>query len=157
MKIDGMGSLSDFVGDFIVYRGLQPADPRLPGFADLRARLRLDAPFAPRKNEPEYARVMVEILRRAHALTSRADIRRVVFLGDTRLLDSTAFANICAAGGWQGIAFIGAENGQPPATQVEALPGGQTLFLSNRWPTWMTPFHSFCKQTTSCLMNTPPC
>ncbi len=143
MKIDGMGSLSDFVGDFIVYRGLQPADPRLPGFADLHARLGLNASFAPRKNEPEYARVMVEILKHARALGSRADIRRVVFLGDTRLLDSTAFANICAAGGWQGSAFIGSENNQPPATQVEVLPGGQMLFLSNRWRDLDDAFRGF--------------
>ncbi len=143
MKVDGMCALSDFIDDNIAFRGLRPADPRLPRLEDLREALGLDSAFAPRKNEPDYARVVVEILKRARALDSDAEIRRVLFLGDTRLLDSTAFANICAAGGWDGIAFIGSENSDPAAAKVENLPGGQKLYLSNRWADLVAGFRQF--------------
>ncbi len=146
MKIDGMGSLSDFVGDFIVYRNLRPADQRLPGLPQLHATLGLESLFAPRKHEPNYARVMVEILKHARALEAPADIRRVLFLGDTRLLDSTAFANICEAGGWDGVAFIGAETSALPQVSLEALPGGRQLFLSNRWSDLDERFRQFLQQ-----------
>jgi len=143
MKVDGMCALSDFIDDNIMFRGLRPADPRLPRLSDLRAELGLNSEFAPRKNELEYARVVVEILKRTRALDSDSEIRRVLFLGDTRLLDSTAFANICAAGGWDGIAFIGSENGDPAAVKVEDLPGGQKLYLSNRWADLDEVFRQF--------------
>lgn len=143
MKVDGMCALSDFVGDFIAYRNLRPADPRLPGLDDLREALGLQTAFAPRKHEPDYARVVVEILKRARALDSKSEIRRVLFVGDTRLLDSTAFANICAASGWAGVAFIGAENGDPAAAKVEPLPGGGALYLSNRWASLDAEFRHF--------------
>ncbi|MDH4207779.1 MAG: hypothetical protein OEV76_02800, partial [Anaerolineae bacterium] len=67
-RITGLTSLHEFLGDFIVYRNLVPADPRLPGIADLRERLGLDAGALPRKADPDYGRVLAEILRRARGL-----------------------------------------------------------------------------------------
>ncbi len=134
MKISGTSALSDFLDDKIVYRNLRPADERLPSLGDLREKLNLAPSNVPRKNEPEYARVVVEILKHARLLANpAAEIRRVVFLGDTRLLDSTAFANICLAGGWPGIAFIGSESTSPPKAEIETMPEGPALYLSNRW------------------------
>lgn len=144
MKCCGLSTLADFWGDFIVYRNLKPADPRLPALGDLREKLNLSPGVVPRKNEPDYARVVVEILAQARQLTAPgADIRRVVFLGDTRLLDSTAFANICAAGGWPGVAFIGSENAAPVTAETETMPGGQVLYLSNRWAALDGAFREF--------------
>jgi hypothetical protein len=134
MKISGMSAVSDFLDDMIVYRNLAPVDSRLPSLDTLRPELGLPAHVIPRKNEADYARVVVGILKHARQLTTPgAHIKRVLFLGDTRLLDSTAFANICAAGGWPGIAFIGSENKSAPKVELETIPGGQSLFLSNRW------------------------
>ncbi|MGQ9834059.1 MAG: hypothetical protein ACUVRJ_09740 [Candidatus Villigracilaceae bacterium] len=144
MKLYGLSALSDFWGDFIVYRNLKPADPRLPALGELRGKLNLSPGVVPRKNETDYARVVVEILEQARNLTAPgADIRRVVFLGDTRLLDSTAFANLCAAGGWPGVAFIGSETTAPFAAQTELMPGGQALYLSNRWAALDGAFREF--------------
>ncbi|MFZ5819690.1 MAG: hypothetical protein ACOYYJ_07300 [Chloroflexota bacterium] len=162
MKLYGLSALSDFWGDFIVYRNLKPADQRLPALDDLRGKLSLLPGVVPRKNESDYARVVVEILEQARKLTAPgADIRRVIFLGDTRLLDSTAFANICAAGGWPGIAFIGAEaprmgeapsmgeaprmgeTSAPPNVELETMSGGQVLYLSNRWAALDDTFREF--------------
>ncbi len=150
MKLYGLSALSDFWGDFIVYRNLKPADRRLPALDDLRGELSLSPGVIPRKNESDYARVVVRILEQARKLTvPGADIRHVVFLGDTRLLDSTAFANICAAGGWPGLAFIGAEaprmgeTSAPPKVELETMPGGQVLYLSNRWAALDDAFREF--------------
>ncbi|GAB4503170.1 MAG: hypothetical protein Fur0043_01620 [Anaerolineales bacterium] len=144
MKPYGLSALADFWGDFIVYRNLKPADPRLPALGDLRGKLELPAGLVPRKNEPDYARVMTVILSQARQLTAPgADIRRIVFLGDTRLLDSTAFANLCTAGGWPGLAFIGSETTAPFETQTERMDGGQILYLSNRWAALDDAFREF--------------
>jgi hypothetical protein len=144
MKLYGLSALSDLWGDFIVYRNLSPADQRLPVLGDLRASLGLSNGHIPRKNEADYARVVVEILKQARASTAPGvEIRRIVFLGDTRLLDSTAFANLCAAGSWPGLAFIGSETTAPFAAQTEPMPGGQVLYLSNRWAALDDAFREF--------------
>lgn len=144
MKLYGLSALADFWGDFIVYRNLKPADRRLPALTDLQRELGLPAGLIPRKNESDYARVVAAILKQARRLTlPGADIRRVVFLGDTRLLDSTAFANLCAAGGWPGLAFIGSETAAPFAPQTEVMSGGQVLYLSNRWAALDGAFREF--------------
>lgn len=140
MKVYGMSAISDFLDDFIVYRNLVPVDARLPSIKDLRA----SAGTIPRKNETDYARVVAKILKYARRLTAPGvDIRRVIFLGDTRLLDSTAFANICFAGGWPGIGFIGSENGDQAKVEIEALSGGRQLFVSNRWSHLDDAFREF--------------
>jgi hypothetical protein len=134
MKTIGKSALNEFLGDFVVYRNLAPVDNRLPSLGTLREELGLPPGLVPRKSEPEYARVVAAILKRARELTAPGvDIRRVVFLGDTRLLDANAFSNICKAGGWPGIAFIGSENTSDAKIVVETSEGGQKLFLSNRW------------------------
>lgn len=144
MKLYGLSALADFWGDFIVYRNLKPADRRLPALTDLRRELGLPAGLIPRKNESDYARVVAAILKQARRLTlPGADIRRVVFLGDTRLLDSTAFANLCVAGNWPGLAFIGSETAAPFAPQTEVMSGGQVLYLANRWAALDGAFREF--------------
>ena len=126
----GLSTLHEFLGDFVVYRNLAPVDVRLPSFVDLRKSLGLEKDTLPRKAEPEYGRVVAEILRRARALDyPTAKIRRLIYIGDTRLNDGAAFRNLCAAGQWPGWAFIGRDEMQYPAqTEVE-----NRLYLSNRW------------------------
>jgi len=72
MKCYGLSALTDLWGDFIVYRNLSPADQRLPGLGDLRVSLGLLDGLVPRKNETDYARVVVEILKQARASTAPA-------------------------------------------------------------------------------------
>jgi hypothetical protein len=145
MKKHDRTSVHDFLGDFIVYRNLVPADPRLPPLSELRAEVGLAAGVIPRKSQPEYARVMVSLLRRARALeTPGTAIERLVYVGDTRMNDGTAFANICQAGGWPGLAFIGSERDQP--AQVEVVEqDDETLYLANRWAA-LPGFDTFCRE-----------
>jgi hypothetical protein len=129
-KAYGLTTLDEFMSDHVAYRNLIPADPRLPSMSDLRSGLGLEEGVLPRKSEPTYGQVVVEILRQARQLDQPGvEIERLVYIGDTQLNDGTAFRNICAAGEWPGWAFIGRDTlSSPPEVKVEG-----SLYLSNRW------------------------
>ena len=129
-QLHGLTALHEFLGDAVVYRNLVPADDRLPSLVALRGELGLEDNAIPRKAEPEYGRVVAEMLRHARRLDlPGAEINRLVYIGDTRMNDGTAFRNLCAAGGWPGWAYIGRDTpGELPQVEVEGA-----LYVSNRW------------------------
>ncbi|MCX8063036.1 MAG: hypothetical protein N3D16_10695 [Anaerolineales bacterium] len=134
MNLFGKSNVAEFLGDFVVYRNLIPMDERLPKLSELRARLNLPQNEIPRKHELSYAQVIVELLQEARRLEgSKAEIKRLIFIGDTRMSDGGAFDNICQAAGWEGIIFIGSENAEPFEFESVQTPGGQSMVLSNRW------------------------
>jgi hypothetical protein len=145
MKDYGRTSVHEFLGDFIVYRNLVPLDGRLPPLEKVRPLEGLQEATIPRKSAPDYARVIVHLLRQARVLDwPGATIERLVYVGDTRLNDGTAFANICRAGAWPGLAFIGAERDAPAQVEVVEQEAG-TLFLANRWSA-VADFDRFCRE-----------
>ena len=147
MKRYGRAAVSEYLGDQIVYRNLAPLDNRLPSLPEVNQTLGLPLGQIPRKSEPDYARVVVHLLRRARALERfRSPIRRLVFIGDTRMNDSTAFANICTVAEWPGIAFIGDENSAPPEVQTQVIAPQQTLYLANRWSA-LKDFDRYCRKS----------
>lgn len=134
MHVFGKSNVAEFLGDFVVYRNLIPMDKRLPSLSEVRARLDLPSHEIPRKHEVSYARVIVELLGEARRLEApKAEIKRLVFIGDTRMSDGGAFDNICQVAGWEGIVFIGTENTEPFEFESVQTPGGQSMVLSNRW------------------------
>ncbi len=139
IKIFGRGRLSEFLGDRVIYRNLEPCDPRIPGLPALRAQAGLADGVIPRKNEPEYARVVAGMIRQ----TAKAEIRRLLFVGDTRHLDVNAFHNICLAGDWPGAVFIGTDSEAAPKTQISALDASRTLYEANRWSA-LAGFAAWC-------------
>jgi hypothetical protein len=144
MKYHGRTSVAEFIEDMIVYRNLVPMDTRLPALEDMADELGLPASVIPRKSELAYARVIAHLLTSAHALEHPAGgIQRLVFVGDTELNDGTAFVNVCAAGGWPGLAFIGSEKAAPPAVDIIRR-GGHTLYLANRWSA-LPEFSHYCE------------
>jgi len=145
MRNYGRTSIYEFLGDFVVYRNLAPLDPRLPALPVLRAEVGLPEGITPRKSQPDYARVMAFLLRQARALeTPNTPIERLVYVGDTRMNDGTAFANICHAGNWPGLAFIGAERDEPARVEIAEQDSG-TLYLANRWAA-LSDFEDFCRE-----------
>ena len=145
MKNYGRTSVSEFLDDRIVYRNLAPVDSRLPSLARIRPQVGLDEGLVPRKSDLEYARVIAHLLREARAMDRPGiPIERLIYLGDTRLNDGSAFANICRAGGWPGLAFIGSEREDPPQVEVVEVQGG-TLYLANRWAA-LGDFDRFCRE-----------
>jgi hypothetical protein len=146
MESYGRSSISEFLGNRIVYRNLTPYDRTLPSLEQLRNELGVAEGAIPRKNEPDYARVIVRLLQ-ASREQDRSDgqITRLIFIGDTRLLDGTAFANLCEVSGWPGLAFIGAEDDLPPSTKVIETGEGNAVMFANRWSA-LKQFERFCKQ-----------
>lgn len=133
MKNYGRTSIYEFLGNRVVYRNLSPLDPALPSLSDIRRHIGLPEGVIPRKSSPEYARAVVEFLRCARRLdTSAVPIERLIYLGDTRMNDGTAFANLCREGNWLGLAFIADEKGDPAPISVTEREG-QTLCLANHW------------------------
>jgi len=144
MKSYGRAALSDFLGDSVVYRNLVPCDHRLPPLEEVRAQLDLPVGRVPRKSESDYARVIAHLLCLARELDAPGvQIKRLIYFGDTKLLDGTAFENICLSGNWPGIAFIGSENDLPQSLEIVPLVGEQTLYLSNRWAA-LSEFDQYC-------------
>ena len=111
-KVFGLTCLYEILGDFVVYRNLAPIDERLPTLADVRG----PESTIPRKAEPEYAGVVVEMLRAAHAIDHPdREIDELIYVGDTLQSDGIAFQNLCRAGGWKGWWFIGRDTlADPP-------------------------------------------
>ena len=145
MKAYGRTSVYEFLGDFIVYRNLQPVDRRLPALREVARRVGLPQGKIPRKSEPAYARVISCLLTQARALDAPGvSIERLIYVGDTQMNDGTAFVLICQAGGWPGLAFIGAERDEPAkVNRVDRQ--GETLYLANRWA-GLTEFDGLCRE-----------
>jgi hypothetical protein len=144
MKSYGRTSASEFLGDRIVYRNLDPYDRSLPRLGQVRQIVGLPEGCIPRKHEPDYARVIVYLLQQGLQQDRPGDkIERLVFVGDTRLLDGTAYANLCQVSGWPGLAFIGSEDSQPAAFKLSQAEGGQPLYLANRWSA-LVDFDRYC-------------
>jgi len=133
MRVYGRACVQDLLGSFIVYRNLIPIDRRLPKLSELREELGIPLGVTPRKSSPEYARVVAQIIERAQELRGETEpIVRLLYIGDTRVNDGTAFVNLLASGNWSGAAFIGSETTEPEETRVEGG-NGATILLSNRW------------------------
>jgi hypothetical protein len=145
MRVYGRCTVHDFLGDFIVFRNLAPFDQRLPGLDVVRAQVGLPAGLIPRKSELAYAAVIALLLRAARTLEApRTELARLIYLGDTRLNDGTAFANIARAGAWPGLAVIVAERDEPPHVQVQHEEN-RWLYVANRWSA-LANLASFCQE-----------
>ena len=144
MRSYGRACVQDFLGDFIVYRNLIPIDRRLPGLPELRESLGIPVSLTPRKSSPEYAQVVARIIDAAQEVRGKKDpITRLIYIGDTRVNDGTAFLNLLTTGGWSGAAFIGSETEKPEEKHSERI-NGATILLSNRWSALDT-FDAFCR------------
>ncbi len=143
MKNYGKTSVSEFLGDMIVYRNLAPLDARIPSLEALRDEAGIPAGVLPRKHDPEYARAIARMLHAARALDEPyTSLARVVYLGDTRMSDGAAFVNICKAVRCPGMAFIGAETTEPPEMDLVEQDAGTTC-LANRW-SMLPDFEALC-------------
>jgi hypothetical protein len=145
LKVYERSAVSEFLGDRIVYRNLSPIDASLPGLAETARQVGLAPGVIPRKSQEDYARVVVRLLELARKLDSpNRRLKRLAFIGDTYLNDSTAFSNLCQAGGWEGKAFIGADRLKEAAeAKVSAAPGGGELYVANRWQ-MLADFDHYC-------------
>ena len=148
MKSYGRTSIHEFLGDFVVFRNLIPVDDCLPSLDHVLREAGVGVGVTPRKSEAAYARVIVALLEAGRRLEApEADLKRLIYVGDTRMNDGTAFANIAAAGQWPGLAFIGSEKAEPGSPDIVPVnqEGTSTLFLADRWAD-LTQFEHFCDE-----------
>ncbi|TEU13727.1 MAG: hypothetical protein E3J21_17970 [Anaerolineales bacterium] len=83
------------LGDFVVYRNLEPADERLRGLPEIWPEIGLSSCRIPRKLEPDYATTVVHFLGQAQALRlPNHPLKRLLYIGDTVMNDGTAIANL---------------------------------------------------------------
>ncbi|MGD2165008.1 MAG: hypothetical protein PVH50_05710, partial [Anaerolineae bacterium] len=151
METHGRTSVHGFLGDFVVFRSLTPVDKRLPALADVRERAGIPKGVTPRKSQPAYARVIVQLLRAARALSApTTSLERLIYVGDTRMNDGNAFANIALAGGWPGVAFIASETEDPAPPEILEKENS-ALYLASRWSDIASgashpSFEQFCQE-----------
>jgi len=140
MKSYGRTSVSGFLGDRIVYRDLQPFDLSLPRLEEIGRSHGISTHPVPRKNEIDYARLIFHLLQICQEIDKpESQIDRLVFIGDTHLLDGTAFKNLCRVSQLPGLAFIASEDIKPAQIQMGkpeqiGKPDDEgEIYLSNRW------------------------
>jgi len=134
MKYYGVSTVSEILGDFVVYRNLAPMNPAIPGLVEVAKQIGLENDLVPRKTTKEYARVIATMLVKGRTLDApKAEIKQVIFLGDTKMNDATAYMNVCQLGGWAGEAFIASENlkAQPTVEMIDRE--GHNVYFANRW------------------------
>lgn len=145
MITHGLSRLSDFLNERVVYRNLICQDSNLPAFRSICQQIGLNPQQLPRKSEPDYGKVVAFLLQKAQEADHPGQpVQSLIFVGDTRLNDGSAFVNITNAGQWKGIAFIGSENQQP--AEIKRDPDFELpLFLANRW-SMLANFETVCKE-----------
>ncbi len=144
MKSFGPTSISTFVQDRIVYRNLRAYDRSLPDLQAICKKIGREIVSPPRKIEPEYAQVVLELVRYCRQQDQPGGrIEWIIYIGDTQLLDGTAFSNLCRVSGWPGMAFIGSEDRFPAATRVIQSDVKSQIMLANRW-SMLTEFNRQC-------------
>ena len=150
MRVSGSSSVSEFLGDDIVFRSLTPVNRRLTPFSAVaESGTRLGS--VPRKIEAAYGSAVHRLLLEVRSLTSPGvPLERLIYIGDTRLSDGAAFANVCKAGGWAGIAFL-ADEEETPARVDLVTEENRVLYLANRWG-GLDDFDRFCR-SRSCAID----
>jgi hypothetical protein len=121
------GTLADVMDDWLVYRNLEPMDPRVPGLRQAWTEIGFDHYALPRKTTPEYAAALYHFLTAAQTARGVAPLQRLLFIGDTLMNDGTAARNLGRYLPMMG--FIGAE--RPSEAPRFELNNG--LMVANRW------------------------
>ncbi|MBC7234953.1 MAG: hypothetical protein H5T69_03865 [Chloroflexi bacterium] len=122
------GTLADLMADWVVYRNMEPMDPRVAGLRASWAEMGLDHYYVPRKTTPEYAAVLYHILRQVQwARGVASPLERLLFIGDTLMNDGTAARNMARYLPLMG--FIGADR---LAEEPKYTFDGE-LMIANRW------------------------
>jgi hypothetical protein len=139
MKNFGRARLSDFFGDWVIYRNLEPQDKRLPGLKSAGYKMGLSGDGIPRKLDKEYAKAGLWFAQEAQRLRKvTAPLQELLFVGDTLLNDGQAYHNLRNLSGWRSACFIASEKAaQPPAAEIDEE---AKLYNANRWAalgSWM--------------------
>ncbi len=148
------GTLADFLGDYVVYRNLEPMRRDMRGLRAVWADMGLPHYYIPRKTEPEYARALVSFLHQAQRVRGvSASLERLLFIGDTLMNDGTAARNVGQHLPLMG--FIGSDRlTQPRRVEIDG-----ELMVANRWGAladfveWLRASRFPCDERTALLID----
>ncbi|MCO6451562.1 MAG: hypothetical protein J5I90_12310 [Caldilineales bacterium] len=123
-------SLDELTDDFVVYRNLEPFDPRVPGLKHAWRQMGLDSPAILRKRDPLYSQAATWLLQRFQALHAPGvELAELLLIGDTLGNDGGAYQRLAEFTGWRGSAFIGSEAlAHEPSVRWQG-----DLYIANRW------------------------
>ena len=132
MQNFGRTTLADFFDDWVVYRDLEPLETRLSGLKATAHRMELSSQSIPRKQEEDYAKVALWLVREAQKVRgSSATLSELLFIGDSLYNDGAAYNNMQRLSGWRGSCFIGTEEiDSSPDVRIDESDG---TFCANRW------------------------
>ncbi len=148
------GTLADFMGDFVVYRNLEPMDSRLDGLQEVWAEIGLDHYYVPRKTTPAYATALLHYVQAAQGVRGiSSPVEQLLFIGDTLMNDGTAARNLGRHLPMMG--FIGADRlGDPKSVEID-----DGLMVANRWAAladfmdWVEDADFPCGEATALLID----
>ena len=104
----GRAALSDYFGDFVIYRKLEPLDRRIPGLRTAYFRMGLPDEHIPRKLDYDYAKAAIWLAKQGQRIREEsAELSELVFVGDTLHSDGQAYENMIAVSEWAGSCVIG--------------------------------------------------
>lgn len=132
LKNFGRAKLSDYFGDLVVYRNLEPLDRRIQGRKAASYKMDIPADVVPRKQDRDYAKAAVWIAEQAAQKTRRSNVQlgELLFIGDTLYNDGQAYSNMLEVSEWSGSCFIGGEKaGDAPAAEINE----HNIYTANRW------------------------
>lgn len=132
LKNFGRAKLSDYFGDLVIYRNLEPLDRRIQGRRAASYKMEIPADVVPRKQDRDYAKAAVWIAKQAAQKVRRSSgqLAELLFLGDTLYNDGRAYANMVGVTEWAGSCFIGGEKlKDAPVAEI----GDGNVYSANRW------------------------
>src|SRR4051794_2911131 len=132
LKNFGRAKLSDYFGDLVVYRNLEPLDRRIQGRKAASYKRDIPADVIPRKQDRDYAKAAVWIAKMAAQKVRRSNVQleELLFVGDTLYNDGQAYSNMADVGEWAGACFIG---GEKPNDAPSAEISENNIYSANRW------------------------
>ena len=132
MKSFGRAALSDYFGDFVIYRNLEPLDRRIPGLKTAYYRMGLPDEHIPRKLDSDYAKAAVWLAKQGQRLRGEGvELSELVFVGDTLHNDGQAYANMIEVSEWAGSCAIG--RACPNEDLVVDIDEDDAVYCVNRW------------------------
>jgi hypothetical protein len=127
----GRARLSDYFGDLVIYRNLEPLDTRIRGRRASSYKMDIPADVIPRKQDRDYAKAAVWIARQAQKLHRKStELGELLFIGDTLYNDGHAYNNMIDVTEWSGACFIGGE--KPNDAPLAEINNGD-VYVANRW------------------------
>jgi hypothetical protein len=132
LKCYGRAALSDYFGDFVIYRNLEPLDRRIPGLKAAHYRMGLPDERIPRKLDAEYAKAAVWLAKEGQRARGESiELSELVFVGDTLANDGQAYANMIEFSEWEGSCAIG--RACPNEDLVVDIDEDDAVYCVNRW------------------------